>query len=663
MADVQYLAFGFNPAAWDQVTLPTRTALENGHYDDAIHCSTQVVENLLRGAAAVLALRSQAWARKADIVQEIHDALLITEYDPRSVDGYLRASRLYTTQGQQSQAIDILEEGMRLVPPSDPRFGLLENQLSLAEAQRKRRVDFISSCPYDILCNIAGFLEADSLYECVNVCRSWRIRILQCADRWKKLDLDHSNNDRLEFAATALLPVVSQHVKQLRLERIKPRSLNSYLKIMSTGDFPNLQSLKINEIFYRGSRYSSVCESICNVLPSISKTLTDLELVLVMDVQDPANASLASILSICRHLDVIKYHTVMSPELCFSGLSLPFSTSLTKIDLASWKSPMRSSDLEPLLQCSSELRYLRLQHCEVDLLPMITQHCPKLTVLIMNDYEIEHSPPHIGYPPYPSKPGLRYLMLAGVSSSAESILSFLGSNHDTLETVFIAPMMNNSHVTTTTLVNSPCVPTSFTMPNLTFLYIKDENRVLRDALPTILRASPNLESLTLTKHLDGIRDEIFDAIGDLARLSHLNLTRCKFLPTNFGFAILASKFAAIRFHRFYELEIYHCPGSTADALKSIAQIKSMRKLSVYGVDDHVTGTDMVDLARLLGDLPRLESLMFSKLRVFPAAAVRALLKSDSLRSIEFYHVDGLTIESIDLLHTRTPPLDVVVYPK
>ncbi|KAI7848878.1 hypothetical protein BDC45DRAFT_297568 [Circinella umbellata] len=105
--------------------------------------------------------------------------------------------------------------------------------------------DFIVQSPYEIMCNIVSNLDIDSAARCLDVCRIWRHKLLDCPDPWKFVTIDDTvENDTWEkHKINRLLPkILSKHVEKLRVITLS-KHVSQEISLIGTGDFYNLKSL------------------------------------------------------------------------------------------------------------------------------------------------------------------------------------------------------------------------------------------------------------------------------------------------------------------------------------------------------------------------------------------------------------------------------------
>ncbi|KAI7878401.1 hypothetical protein K492DRAFT_218131 [Lichtheimia hyalospora FSU 10163] len=143
---------------------------------DSTHCLQQCVQEQL----SYLDDGTQALAT----CSHFEAALTMQQLDPCSATGYLCAGHVYSMQGRQKAAIEIYDQGLAVVPLSDPSHQQLLDTRSMAQETDSKCIDFIKDFPVDIIEHIAPrILPAEEMAPCelgeyLGVSRVWRERLL-----------------------------------------------------------------------------------------------------------------------------------------------------------------------------------------------------------------------------------------------------------------------------------------------------------------------------------------------------------------------------------------------------------------------------------------------------------------------------------------------------
>ncbi|KAI9247143.1 hypothetical protein BDA99DRAFT_526198, partial [Phascolomyces articulosus] len=180
------------------------------------------------------------------LTEEINEILIKIQTNPNNPAHYIHAGVLYSCQGNQQESISICEQGLRYFSSSMEDRLVLQQQLYMAKERLERRVDFLYQCPYEIVCNIISQLDSKSAMQCIDVARSWRLKVLNYTDIWKEFVLHSgiSTAGKKKKKTTQLLSIISIHVEEL-LIHARPEKIKRYLGLLKEHNFLNLQSLAI----------------------------------------------------------------------------------------------------------------------------------------------------------------------------------------------------------------------------------------------------------------------------------------------------------------------------------------------------------------------------------------------------------------------------------
>ncbi|KAI7858750.1 hypothetical protein BDC45DRAFT_497545 [Circinella umbellata] len=89
--------------------------------------------------------------------QEIEETLQLIKTKPKNALGYLKTAKLYSCQGKQYIALSVLDNGIKAVPSSSAdQQQLLRKLRDIIQSRIDRRIDYMTQCPYEIVCNIAN---------------------------------------------------------------------------------------------------------------------------------------------------------------------------------------------------------------------------------------------------------------------------------------------------------------------------------------------------------------------------------------------------------------------------------------------------------------------------------------------------------------------------
>ncbi|KAI9494683.1 hypothetical protein BDB00DRAFT_787030 [Zychaea mexicana] len=195
-------------------------------------------------AAAVTATRrASTYKLLSEELSEAQERIKAGSQDPNN---YVLVGRLFSYQGNQQEAISVLEQGLRAVP-ADHQL-VIQQQIDAAKTRLDRRIDFIAQCPYELVCNIAIYMETKTAIRCLFVSRSWRYKLLSCKELWRYVTLNGSG--KMTMVRQTLF-AVSEHIGTLYIHA-QPGKIHRHLnalKAMASGnvDFASLEALIIQD--------------------------------------------------------------------------------------------------------------------------------------------------------------------------------------------------------------------------------------------------------------------------------------------------------------------------------------------------------------------------------------------------------------------------------
>ncbi|KAI8148984.1 hypothetical protein BJV82DRAFT_663333 [Fennellomyces sp. T-0311] len=652
----------------EQLTSGTTEALQNGAYDEAISQSSHLIHELLKRAAGLLKLRHVAWNKKANIAEELGDALQMIEFNPLDIDGYLSAADIYSIQGKQQNVIDTLQKALD-VPITDDLRNSIQHQIDAAKQRLDRRVDFIAESPHDVFSSIVHHINGDDAMNCIEVSHTWRNRLLQSPIPWRAAgSIVKSPVGYTKDSATyKLLPLISRHVEELNLVELDPQTMVLCIDMTRTQLFPRLRSLYIQHYSTTTPDPGDLSIYLYNALPYIALTLTTLV------IDEPCNTiiSLGCILSICRNLADLRC-TVYSIADCHGdGVPISHTTSLTRICLSSRATAL--TNVLQLVQLSPNLQFLELDNYEGDILSVIKyQHCPRLIAIVINKESFEELEVHalMGSeflkPAEPAK--LQRLALPNVRS-AQPLLPYLQRGTELLSTLLLEPVCEG-----TTLVDWQLL-SSFSLPCLEYLNINTghASAAFLECFPGMLRCCPNLKCFKLIGAIGDqntqdtvisttMANNIFDAVADLVSLTaelefhHIDIRGSSFIR-------LLQQYDAKNGRRLGRLQIKKCKGVTANVLHTIGKVQALVELAVHGAEEEVTASDVAVFTRMIAEMTYLRYLTLSGMKFNDDAALGVAHSKviDSNMAITVPGESGITLEGRTVLEKRFKKVDFQPY--
>ncbi|KAI9274763.1 hypothetical protein BDA99DRAFT_568915 [Phascolomyces articulosus] len=552
------------------------------------------------------------------IDQEIKETLQTIKNDPRnSTFYYIHAAKLYSCQGQQQEAISILNQGITMVTQHDKdALLLLKQQLAIVTERSERYIDFISQSPYEIVFTIIYYLvdDQESRFTCLDVCRAWRSKFLDHATKlWPSLDL-HGTPPRKNLLK--VLPIISKYVKNLRM-------------------YPGARGVEYNHHSY-----------VTDALSIIGKQLTELDIC----VGKATNISLQQVLFQCPRLLSIKLNVHSSIGNRFMPITGAFTSLLTRIELIARRELIPISEIEPLFDYTPHLRHLILYKfsSQTNFLTVLGNRCPELAEIRVAGREYNSTEEQLhrrSRPPITSKSnetkqgGLQCLELH--IFYVTSIIPFADrwkKSRHSLKKVSLFP--SAVYGITPTLEDWQPL-SSCTMYNLSVFSILNPCESFFKHLPSILLCFPALESLYLNFPMRPRRfsklvydksdattfDSMFDVIAQLKKLTKLHISYA-YLGSQ-GFKQFLSKMMMQEYTNTVQnntssgggglrnLKITRCEGFDISLLSDIAMIHSLESLSLIDFFDSWVGEPVDDalikdfqeaLITVVTSLPKLSKL-------------------------------------------------------
>ncbi|KAI9493432.1 hypothetical protein BDB00DRAFT_928954 [Zychaea mexicana] len=338
------------------------------------------------------------------LAEETDQILFDIQYDQtREPTKYIIASKLYSCQGKQREAISVLEHGLRAIANNDSSSSssaqissrhLIQQQLDIVKARLTCRIDFITRCPFEVVCTIANYLDTQTTMQCLDVCRSWRAKFLEHKDVWKSVSLVGSSGKKQK--SVQILSAMSEYIENVSI-LARPEQIRMHFRLLKTNTFGNLRTLSISDTGEPVAAELKLTKSLFNViLPHVSNTLTKLEL----KSDSFIKISLVRILSTCRKLTHLKVNVYSLTTITATTLleeKIPETTALTSLSvITNW--PIFSQVLKilhPLFPHMPCLRRLTVLYHSVDrinsidVFDMLGEHnCPELEYVITGSSDV-----------------------------------------------------------------------------------------------------------------------------------------------------------------------------------------------------------------------------------------------------------------------------------
>ncbi|KAI8149004.1 hypothetical protein BJV82DRAFT_653200 [Fennellomyces sp. T-0311] len=255
-------------------------SIHSEQYIEAFTHSTTIVNELFDTAIRVIDLRAHISKKTSNNRQELEDALLLTKIDSQNYRSFLRAAKIYSIQGNQEDASKVLQKGID-VCLNKVHCGLLHQQLEVVQSQMNRRVDFVVQFPSEILCNILSHFDMAMVATCMDVCRLWRHKLLQCPVPWRIVDIS-TKNPSLPVV-NRVLPTIAPHIRELHVFGAK--FMDPWIGFFRQYNFSGLRTVRldtglfilrhllIRSMFLNLDLFSNT-RHICDIFPSTLSQMT-----------------------------------------------------------------------------------------------------------------------------------------------------------------------------------------------------------------------------------------------------------------------------------------------------------------------------------------------------------------------------------------------------
>ncbi|KAI7878398.1 hypothetical protein K492DRAFT_6952 [Lichtheimia hyalospora FSU 10163] len=231
--------------SWNEFVKPPGVAIQSGPCANVIADSTRWLQQCVQEQLSYLDKRARALATTAHFEAALKDATTMQQLNPSSAAGYLCAGHVCSHQGREKAAIAIYDQGLAVVPLSDPSYQQLVDARSRAQAQNCRCIDFIKELPVDIIENIVSRILTEEamapseVREYLGVSREWQEKLLQCS-RW--LHVESTTSDDLA-KDDELLEQVAPYCTGLTLGY----HTAGLSQLMSETQYPSLRTLIARE--------------------------------------------------------------------------------------------------------------------------------------------------------------------------------------------------------------------------------------------------------------------------------------------------------------------------------------------------------------------------------------------------------------------------------
>ncbi|KAI9268826.1 hypothetical protein BDA99DRAFT_335036 [Phascolomyces articulosus] len=301
----------------------------------------------------------------------------IEENTSSEIKEYIHVGRLYVSQGDQNQALEVVNKGLEQAARDEPLYDTLIKEKNQENRRLEPQIDFLSSLPYEIACRIIDNIPQNTVVQCSYVSSAWRTLALNYPNPWYHIVADSFGMRGRFILPCQLLPRISHHVEIFTIRFTTHERLSvKCLKFLQTHDFSKLHSLQITSS--SSNKIPEFYTTLRSSLASISNSLLSLDITTMADDDVP---NVTFFLSQCPNLISFRLSTLNSH--IFAPFNFKRSTHLMKIELNTFSEKIHGEHLQKLLQSSANLRWISIVNCNQDIYQLVQRSSPNIKVLIL----------------------------------------------------------------------------------------------------------------------------------------------------------------------------------------------------------------------------------------------------------------------------------------
>ncbi|KAI8145608.1 hypothetical protein BJV82DRAFT_666850 [Fennellomyces sp. T-0311] len=358
------------------------TAIESQRYQDAIHDVTMAIDQTLQlQLLDLLDIRAFCHAKQGRRDLAIADTQKMIDYKPEMTNGYLRKGSIFSTYGQQKQAIETYEKGLENAGSDCPQIDQLETARKAAEFLNATCIDLVTQLPGEIASDILSRLPQAAIVTCLSISRTWRQRTLKCESLWKELSID---DNLASIQLTNMLPHIAPWIQKLAINSGSNLARENCFEHMQKGSFTKIQTIVLTAQASQNLRSQLIMLSIAfwetrHTLTAVSLDFTD--------SQNPI--TLADVLLGCSAVTKLTY-AVASPMSASVGNISAVKNGHPLASLQLEASSIVGTDIESMLKRCRQVRRLIMNGCDPTVLNIVNTKAPNLEILGYNHpYQIE----------------------------------------------------------------------------------------------------------------------------------------------------------------------------------------------------------------------------------------------------------------------------------
>ncbi|KAJ8652273.1 hypothetical protein O0I10_012086 [Lichtheimia ornata] len=291
------------------------TSTNDGNDDDDIMSATFDIQDLLHHIISKLSHRMHDLISIGNFEWALNDAAAIRTLDHSCFDGYLCAAKVYHQQDHHEAAIEICNEGLQMIHPSDPVYATLCSMVT--KLPMEARVDFISSLPMDITSRIAWMIftkghptKNPKQYPCLQVSKVWNKRLLE---PYNALELHVVNSNGFDKWEPHIVRY-GHHMTSLTIDGCTSPSY----KLLEKTKFGSLTTLSIKDTPQDKDTY--MMARLLRSLQQMPTTLTTLTIIA------PTMLPIASILNSLPHLSSFECSSIAVDPIMLHSAYLKMET-------------------------------------------------------------------------------------------------------------------------------------------------------------------------------------------------------------------------------------------------------------------------------------------------------------------------------------------------
>ncbi|KAI7874295.1 hypothetical protein K492DRAFT_211655 [Lichtheimia hyalospora FSU 10163] len=467
--------------------------VSSNKYAQLVDDSTQQLHQSLESILSALDERALGLAKCANFDAALGDANVLQHMLPSSAVGYLRAAMIYSEQGKQRHVVDICNQGLENVDPTDPHYDSLQRTKADAEQRANKRIDFISQLPVDIVVTkLIPLLMQDTVVNAferhpyMSISNQWRDRIMQCFGGLRVMVDQPYDRNRDRYSQVAQL---SQNTETMYIEWSSEGTWFSDL--LCDNDFGSLRKLIIRDFS------SNHIAPFVSSLKSIGNNLTCLTVI----QEEGSKLSLADIVPACPNLSLLSMEQPYHADL--SSLPMTPLHNMTALSIMHATNAITCDQVVEIWKRCPALEELKLHPCtDIQSALMVSEYRPSVTRLELDICTGRIALTYFDQGQGCEENGIIHLSIYGYSRNA-----FMGG-FNCKDLVYL--LKNNQRTLTHLLWNVDIDVIDDSIYNIQFPNLK--KLVLHQPGWWILRNAPMLEYFQMSQRVIRANNQVLDTV-------------------------------------------------------------------------------------------------------------------------------------------------------